>query len=331
MAATSSAFRIVILSVITLLWAAPASAASYLLFFESQGVVGYSREQRDFFFYSMNQEELMQKPSIGFDYLQRLSGESGDIASFALQVRLAWNSTGKDELEPQVYNAFLKYKAGWSDLWIGHNRPALGLSSSLDSHGLLLPTLAMQGFGFDRDWGVGTYRDFPWGNLAFTLTTGSGAPVYFKGNYLASGRVSYGVLARDNYNVGVSVSEGETLETMGYTLMDSNPKDLRLAGGDLTFFMNNLEHRIDLMTGRVWEEDAYALFYRFGVILDEETRWKMEFQPSYLKVGDDKGYRMAFGVSHQMTSSLAIRTMYVYDNLFEDHRVFLQLYLYRQI
>ena len=31
----------------------------------------------------------MQKPSLGFDYMKRFSGESGDVATFALQGRLA--------------------------------------------------------------------------------------------------------------------------------------------------------------------------------------------------------------------------------------------------
>ncbi len=90
-------------------------------------------------------------------------------------------------------------------VWVGHNRPAFGLGSYFDSHGLLLRTLAIQGFGYDRDWGVGLYKDFSWGDISASGTTGSGMPVYTKGNYMTAARVSYGVLSQDNFNVGFSL------------------------------------------------------------------------------------------------------------------------------
>ncbi|MDQ5988482.1 MAG: hypothetical protein CSYNP_04242 [Syntrophus sp. SKADARSKE-3] len=64
-------------------------ASDHLLYFEAQGVAGYSTEVRRPIYYSQNPDAEMQKPSIGFDYLQRFSGETGDIATFALQGRLA--------------------------------------------------------------------------------------------------------------------------------------------------------------------------------------------------------------------------------------------------
>ena len=68
--------------------------------------------------------------------------------------------------EPQVYNAYFKVKTPGPYVWVGHNRPAFGLGSYFDSHGLLLRTLAIQGFGYDRDWGGGLYKDFSWGDIA---------------------------------------------------------------------------------------------------------------------------------------------------------------------
>ena len=116
----------------------------------------------------MNPDAEMQKPSLGFDYIQRFSGESGDVATFALQGRLALAvDPGRRsyKLEPQIYNAYLKAKILEPYVWIGHNRPAFGLSSYFDSHALILRTLAIQGFGYDRDWGVGIYKDFSWGDI----------------------------------------------------------------------------------------------------------------------------------------------------------------------
>ncbi len=110
----------------------PAFGKSYLLYLEAQGVGGYDTAEDGPIYYSMNPLDVMQKPSVGFDYLQRFSSETGDWGSFALQMRLAYNeayrATGEDEFQAQIYNAFFKYKAGFADLWIGHSRIAFGLA-----------------------------------------------------------------------------------------------------------------------------------------------------------------------------------------------------------
>jgi hypothetical protein len=62
-----------------------AQASDQLLYFEAQGIAGYSTEIKKTVFYSMNPDAAMQKPSLGFHYLKRLSGKVGDIATFALQ------------------------------------------------------------------------------------------------------------------------------------------------------------------------------------------------------------------------------------------------------
>ncbi len=118
----------------------------------------------------------------------------------------------------------MKVKTPLSYVWVGHNRPAFGLSSYFDSHGLILRTLAIQGFGYDRDWGAGLYRDFSWGDVSASVTTGTGMPVYFKGNYMTAARISYGVQSQDNFNLGFSLGYGNTLDTMGYRLRDPEPR-----------------------------------------------------------------------------------------------------------
>ncbi len=158
--------------------AQPGHAQGSLFYLEAQAVGGYSSAAREAIYYSMMPLDAMQKPGVGFDWLARLSGEGGDFGVVGVQARLAYNHEPDREVQLQLYNAWFKYKAGFADLWIGHDRPALGLSSYFDTHGLLLPTLAMMGWGFDRDWGAGFYRDFPWGNLAGSLTDGlRNAPV----------------------------------------------------------------------------------------------------------------------------------------------------------
>jgi hypothetical protein len=325
-------FKALLVCLCLLCLADAAKADDHLLYFEAQGIAGYSSELDKPLYYSMNPDAEMQKPSLGFDYIKRFSGESGDWATLAVQGRLALKvNEGTYELEPQIYNAYFKMKTPGPYVWVGHNRPAFGLSSYFDSHGLLLRTLAIQGFGYDRDWGIGLYKDFSWGDISASATTGSGMPVYFKGNYMTAARVSYGVLSRDNINAGFSLGYGNTLDTMGYELRDSEPREMMLAGADLTILRNNLEHRFDLLAGKWLGNDTYALFYRFGVNLDQEGRFKMEAQPAYWKSGEEKDYQLSFCFSVLATSNLTVRIAYTYDWDARDNRGILQLYYYRPI
>jgi hypothetical protein len=307
-------------------------AADHLLYFEAQGIAGYSSEVKKPIYYSMNPDAEMQKPGLGFDYIQRFSGESGDFATLAVQGRLALTEDGNNyKLEPQLYNAYVKMKTPVAYMWVGHNRPAFGLSSYFDSHGLILRTLAIQGFGYDRDWGGGLYKDFSWGDISASVTTGSGMPVYMKGNYMTAARVSYGVQSQDNFNLGFSLGYGSTLDTMGYRLRDPEPLQMRLAGVDLTILRNNLEHRFDLYAGTWLDKDTYAMSYRFGVNLDQEGRLKIEVQPTYWKFGEENDYQLALCFSSQITSNLTVRLGYTYDHNTDDNRVILQLYYYQPI
>jgi hypothetical protein len=318
--------------------------ADYLLYFEAQGVAGYSSEVGRPIYYSQNPDAEMQKPSVGFDYLHRISGVTGDVATFALQGRLALtedNPAGTDygsrenrhtyTLEPQIYNAYVKVKTPLSYFWVGHNRPAFGLSSYFDSHGLILRTLAIQGFGYDRDWGAGLYRDFSWGDASASVTTGTGMPVYLKGNYMTAARISYGVQSRDNFNLGFSLGYGYTLDTMGYQLRDPEPRLMKLAGADLTVLRDNLEHRFDLYAGTWLDQETLAVSYRFGVNIDQEGRYKIEAQPTYWKFGEEYDYEAALCLSSQVTSNLTLRLGYTYNHNKDDHRVMLQLYYYLPI
>jgi len=321
------------LSLVTLatlyLGSAQAYADSHLLYFEAQGIAGYSSLQSKAIYYSTDPDAEMQKPSVGFDYLHRFSGETGDWGSFGLQGRLALSvyETGAKKVEPQAYNAWFKVKTPWSDVWIGHNRPALGLGSYFDSHPLILRTLPIQGFGYDRDWGVGTYRDFSWGNLQLSATTGTGMPVYFKGNYMLAGRVAYGVLNEDNYTLGLSAGYGRTLDTNGYKLRDPDPLAMRLVGTDFAFLRNNLEHRFDILAGKWLGADTVAMMYRLGFLFGPEQRMKIEVQPTYWQSGSEN-WLLSACFSALVTSDLTFRTMYEYNHNADDHRAILQLYYY---
>ena len=312
----------------TLAVTTPAHGDNHLLYVEAQGIAGYASGQGEPIYSSMDPEAEMQKPSLGFDFLQRFSGETGDWGAFGLQARLALTvADGVTEVEPQVYNAWFKAKTPLTDVWIGHNRPALGLGSYLDSHPLILRTLPIQGFGYDRDWGVGSYRDLSWGNLQLSATTGSGMPVYLKGNYMVAGRVGFGVLNEDNHTLGLSAGLGRTLDTIGYELRDPEPRAMRLLGGDFAFLRNNLEHRVDLLAGEWLDQHTVAAMYRLGVLLGPEQRMKIELQPTYWRSGGEN-WLFSACISALATSDLTVRTMYEYDHNAADHRAIVQLYYY---
>ncbi|MDD4857548.1 MAG: hypothetical protein PHD74_05505 [Candidatus Krumholzibacteria bacterium] len=312
-----------LLSAVLLLSSRPAYAQASLFYLEAQAVGGYSSAAREAIYYSMTQDDAMQKPSVGFDWLQRLSGEGRDFGVIGVQARLAYNHEPDREVELQLYNAWFRYKAGLADIWIGHDRPALGLSSYFDSHGLLLPTLAMMGWGFDRDWGVGFSRDFSWGNLTGSLTTGSGMPIYSKGNYLASARIAKGVLERDNFNLGLSAAWGEILETMGYELMSDDPEPFQVVSIDFTFLWTRFESRIEGMAGErmIKNDPTCAFFWRLTMNLLEENRLKLETQPVLWEETSELRFTMSAGVSYQVTADLALRAMYQHIHAREDHDI----------
>jgi hypothetical protein len=324
--------RVPSLFLLTVLAAAGNTSAQTSLFYlEAQAIAGYSSSQDKWITYSLHPDDVMQKPSLGFDYLRRFSGEREDFAVLAVQARLAWDADGGKGLEPQFYNAYLKIKFPAADFWVGHNRPAFGLSSAFDVHSQVLPTLVMYGYGYDRDWGVGLGRDFSRGSWGVSLTTGSGMPLKFGDNYLFSGRLSFGVLSRDNWSLGLSAAYGEGLETMGYDLMSPDPKPFRMAGLDFTYARNNLENRLEAAMGRKFGMDAWAVFWRLGVNLLEEERLKWEIQPILMREGGTNSLKLGTGLSYVATGDLTLRIMYAYDREERDSRVIFQVYYYKRL
>ncbi|MCU0606203.1 MAG: hypothetical protein MUF78_01960 [Candidatus Edwardsbacteria bacterium] len=257
---------------------------------------------------------------------------------FAVQARLAYDKDRNGNIEPQLYNAFLKVKPGFGDVWIGHNKPAFGLSMSLDNHGTLLQPLSMYGYGFDRDWGAGYYRDFESGNIAFSATLGSGMPVSFYENYLFSGRFSKGDLNQQNYNAGISVTYGQILETMGYQLpMEmAEPVELTMAGLDGTLLMGRWENRVELLWHSTVHYRHYTsfpaspnvLFHRITVNFLAENRMKCELQNIWRF---DSGQEIAtdLGLSYQLTPDLVIRGIAGFSD--DDVTTVAQVYWYHKI
>ncbi len=312
------------------LLASSVQGAESLLYLESQGVGGYSSQGAKAIGYSLDPDDVMQKTSVGFDYLQRLSSDDGDWGVAALQARLAYDFTG--QVQPQVYNAYFKEKFPWADIWVGHDRPAFGLSSFLDTHGTLLQTLAMEGLGLDRDWGAGFYKTYADGDIAFSLTTGSGMPLIENGNYLADARFSYGVLERDNVTVGLSLSKGRVLDIMGYDLMGGPPMEREMAGVDASLNWLNYEFKLETVGGGQDGRTITGTLFRVGVNLLDENRLKLEVQPIYLSgPGQTDDLKVFAGVTYILNDTLTLRAMDIHDSRGNFNNIVGQIYFYRRL
>ncbi len=321
--------------VLSTVGAGVAGAGTRLLFIEFQSIGGYSTATKQVIAYSISQPEVMQKPSLGFDLVQRFSGKSGDVAIFALQGRIAWNARAKEmglkTFEPQLYNAYLRLKLGFADVWFGHDKPRLGLALPLDNHAELLQPLSMYGFGFDRDWGVGIDRDTAWGGIGLSVTAGSGMALRFKRTYLAAARISRGVLSRDNYSGGFSLASGRVQDVMGNTLLTDALIDLKLASFDFSWVRNNWENRFEMLGGSRDGRRVFVFFWRTGIGLFEENRLKLEAQPICKLTKKSTDFEMSLSATSLITADWSLRAMAVYDTNAKDFRFVLQIYLYKSL
>jgi hypothetical protein len=305
-------------------------AQTSLVYLELQMVGAYATPSDRIELFSLMPEDVMQKPSAGFDFLQRLPGRTRDLGLLSVQARLAFGQAGP-KLEPQLYNAYVRFKPRLLNVWIGHNRPAMGLSSVLDNHALLLPDPAMLGFGFDRDWGAGLDRDFAWGGVAASLTAGSGMSLRLHGSYLAAARVFKGVLARDNYSIGLSLSRGRMFETMGYEIPEPEPASWTAAGLDVSSVWRNLENRAELLLGRRDGAGTVLLFCRSGLSLLEEGRLKLEAQPALARRDGQWHYSLGSGLTYLLSADLSGRFMVFYDQARRGTKFVAQLYYYKRL
>ena len=305
-------------------------ASSYLFYLEAQAVAGWSSAAKKAVFFTMSREEVMQKPGLGFDYVQRFSGASGDFAVLAIQGRLSVNTDWGKTLEPQIYNAYLKMKMGFADFWIGHNKPKFGISSVLDNHAPLLQPLSMMGYGFDRDWGIGLERDFAGGSAGLSLTAGSGMALKIDGSYFLASRISSGVLGQDNFSAGFSAGIGRIHDVVGYERLSETPMKFLMAGVDLTWLHDSWEHNFEVMAGRRDERLAVAVFWRTGLGLLEESRLKLEAQPVFV-VRDDGTSQLQFsaGATYLAHPDWTLRTMVAYDTGMKDMKILFQIYFYK--
>lgn len=302
-------------------------AQSHLISLEAQGVAAYTTATDELQYYSHHAHDAMQRPSLGFDYLGRFGGSTRDIGYLAIQARLAYAEEEDSGVQAQLYNAFFNWKAHGVDIWLGHNKPALGLSSYMDNHALMLADNSMSALNFDRDWGVGMLMDRDAFNLRASVSTGSGMPLYVGENHLLALRAGIGDQARDNRTLGLSLSKGKVLRSMGYNVMHNNKlHDVITLGADASLRWLDWDLKADILAGEYDGDRAYAALGRVGWFLLPEDSMLLEAQAL---AGELKGARAqdySVGLSWQATSSLSVRGTYTYSEPTANHRVALQLY-----
>ena len=319
---------------------APLAADDHLLFVEVQGIGGYSFRFKELAYYSQNELETMQKNSLGFDYIQRFATAKRDVAILSLQARLALDVLSplarqtfgiQKQVRPvlQIYNAFLQFKTRPFDIWIGHNRPHFGLASKFDQHAHLLQPLVMNGFSFDRDWGIGLEHDTGGGDFGLSLTTGSGMALRLRRNWLACGRISQGVLEKDNFNIGLSFGVGKILDVMGNYLLSDTLLPIRMAELDATWLFNNWENRLELALGDRELGPVLAVNWRLGLNLLRENRLKLEVQPCLLRDEGRSNLNFSAGLTFLANADLTLRAMYLYDRRYRDSQIVFQVYFYK--
>ncbi len=334
---SSNKFLTVILLVLA--FSIALKAQNQLMYIEAQGVIGYRSDTDEVVYYSHHSDHVMQKPSIGFDWLKRFANDRRDIAVASVQFRLALNIEDKVSIEPQLYNAWLKYKSGLGDISAGHLKPASGLSYNLDNHALLLPDMTMFTLAYDRDWGVLYSKDIAWGNVSASLTSASGMLFYRKdNNYLAAGHISYGLLNDDNFSLGATLQQGKVLEAMGYHIGHNKiVHDEVLGGLDATIRYNNIESMIDIYAGQFYKKDTWSILWRNGLNLLPEDVLKLEAQGIWREFVGTKHSNYSVGITWKFHPDLAFRTFYDYHtmNNFQtkdnDYKIVAQIYYYKRL
>jgi hypothetical protein len=302
-------------------------ADNTLFFLEVQTLGGYSFKDNEPIYHSFSAKDPMQKNSIGFDLIKKAASSTKDLFTIALQTRLAYNDDEKN-FQFQLYNAYIKAKTGFADIWAGHNRISFGLESYWDTHGTLIQSLPMFGFGYDRDWGVGVSKDTEDGNISFAFSSASGMALEFYGNYLLSSRISKGVLNYDNYSAGLSFMAGKTLHTMAWDIMDKQPNEILLAAADFAYNQNNIEHKLQIDAGKKNKEDAFAVLYRLGLNFLEENKLKLEGQYVFAQEEHSKEHFLDIGISYVINSDITARVMFERQSEVSDNKMVVQLYYY---
>lgn len=317
---------------ILMLIAAGLPAQSRIIFAEAQLAGSWESLSGDFRPYTVHPHEVMQKPSLGFDLVQRLGNREKDWGYLAVQARVAYTDSTASHLEPQLYNAFLNIKTDPFDLWLGHNKPALGLARGWDNHAQVLTDNTMSGLVFDRDWGVGISADRGNPTLEASLTTGSGMSLYWDESWLLAARAGLGDYNSDYFSAHLGGAVGNVFKTMGYNIMHNKvPHRLILGGVDLSRRIMNWELRGDALYGSFHDDPAYTALARIIWYPMPEDRVVLAIQGQAQELKGSALQNYSFGVEYRISADLTLRGAYTLQQPTRSHTLALQVYFLKAL
>ena len=141
------------------MWIMPLSALKDELKMEAQLVGNLNFDAGKFELYSHSELDVKQKPALGLAYNLQFDSKGKNLGYLAVQGRLAYSENTKSNLQFQLYDAYANIVLENFDLWAGHHKTPVGLSSYLDSHPYIMFDNTFSGLNYNRDWGLGLNFD----------------------------------------------------------------------------------------------------------------------------------------------------------------------------
>lgn len=280
--------------------------------------------------YSHNFLDVKQKPSLGLAYNLQFNRKGDNFGYLAFQGRMAYSEHTDSNLQFQLYDAYADISLENFDLWAGHHRTPVGLSSYLDSHPLIMSDNTYSGLNFNRDWGVGIGFDRHYPSVNLALTTGSGMPLKMKENFLFSGRVGWWDYAEDDIALGVSAAAGKVLQTIGYEVLDGGRRqDLFVGGVDFSKKIANFYGHGDVLWGSYEGDAAHSVMGRLGMNILEDEKLNVELQGMNIEMGSFATNILSLGGGYELAPHLDLRGVLNISNRKHLNAIILQLYYNR--
>ncbi len=336
---TNKSFKIILLSLMILMFISTAALANEVLFYKEANLIGgYSNRDR----WVGKSNDLTN--SVGFEDYRKFSNEYGDYLTTDLQLRLAYDSmqNSHNAWGIQVHNAWLLYKMNYvAKLRIGHFDPAFGLEPQLDTHGTILQTLAMKDIGFKKDWGFGLEGSFPKFDYKLALQLGSGMGIHRRDDsYLFTSRI--GTPTTENFQYGISFLCGRVLDSED---MKTIPQDKLLSdkavskkrvGLDSQYLFGSYLFKGEVAYGENDRKKVLGYLGELDYTIPKYQNWELElqFQSWINKLGESSSddSTLTLGTSYKLNQSTTLRAAFSHDfNVMgekNEDKVLLQFYFF---
>lgn len=283
------------------------------------------------------------KNSVGFEYFKKQSNDYGDLWTFDLQVRAAYNDNfnQSDAFGVEIHNAWLEYNLGLGkSLTIGHFDPAFGLEPVLDTHGTLLQTLALKNIGYKKDWGI-SYKGFL-GDYDYQLAAqlGSGMGIRRQdGSYLFTARIAEPQTKDSKF--GISFLFGKTLQSkQSWTIPAAElagdcAVEKKRIGIDYQGTLGILDFKTEAAVGDNDGTAVGGIMAELGFTVPEEQNIKVKIQGMYWSDDRDRNDKrdltLAPVIEYILNPESTVRLGYfhdIYSRNGNDRAVMLQFYYY---